>query len=58
MPQTDSRPAAFELSGGPVDVDTGPLAEFAASVESQYRALAERIESADDGLTPDDRMYM
>jgi len=41
-----------------IDVDTGPLETFAATVEAQYRALAERIESADDGARPDDRMYM
>jgi len=40
------------------DVDTGPLEAFAANVEAQYRALAERVESADEGTLPDDRMYM
>jgi len=41
-----------------IDVDTGPLETFAATVEAQYRALAERIESADERSMPDDRMYM
>jgi len=41
-----------------IDVDTGPLETFAATVEAQYQALAERIESADEGAMPDDRMYM
>lgn len=41
-----------------IDVDTGPLEAFAANVEAQYQALAERMESADDGAMPDDRMYM
>ncbi|WP_276250696.1 proteasome assembly chaperone family protein [Haloarcula rara] len=41
-----------------IDVDTGPLEAFAATVEAQYRALAERIESADETAMPDDRMYM
>ena len=41
-----------------IDVDTGPLEAFAATVEAQYRALAERIESADERAMPDDRMYM
>jgi len=41
-----------------IDVDTGPLEAFAATVEAQYQALAERIESADDRAMPDDRMYM
>ncbi|MDS0284150.1 proteasome assembly chaperone family protein [Haloarcula onubensis] len=41
-----------------IDVDTGPLESFAATVEAQYRALAERIESADERAMPDDRMYM
>lgn len=40
------------------DVDTGPLEAFAANVEAQYRALAERMESADEQSMPDDRMYM
>jgi len=41
-----------------IDVDTGPLETFAATVEAQYRALAERIESTDERAMPDDRMYM
>jgi uncharacterized protein len=41
-----------------IDVDVGPLEEFAATVEAQYRALAERMESTDDRSMPDDRMYM
>jgi len=41
-----------------IDVDTGPLEAFAATVEAQYRALAERIESTDERTMPDDRMYM
>jgi len=41
-----------------IDVDTGPLEAFAATVEAQYRALAERIESAGEAAIPDDRMYM
>ncbi|WP_324662228.1 proteasome assembly chaperone family protein [Haloarcula sediminis] len=40
------------------DVDTGPLEAFAATVEAQYRALAERVEAADERTMPDDRMYM
>jgi uncharacterized protein len=41
-----------------IDVDIGPLEAFAAAVEGQYRALAERLESADDRTMSDDRMYM
>ncbi|MDS0276338.1 PAC2 family protein [Halomicroarcula sp. S1AR25-4] len=41
-----------------IDVDTEPLAEFAATVEAQYRALAERIEASQEEMMPDDRMYM
>jgi len=41
-----------------VDVETGPLEAFAASVESHYQALAERLDAADEDLVPDDRMYM
>ena len=40
------------------DVDTGPLESFAATVEAQYTALAERLESADESALSDDRMYM
>jgi uncharacterized protein len=40
------------------DVDTGPLETFAATVEAQYKALAERMESAEERSLPDDRMYM
>lgn len=40
------------------DVDIGPLESFAATVEAQYRALAERMESARERNTPEDRMYM
>lgn len=41
-----------------IDVDTGPLEEFAATVEAQYQALTDRIEAVDDQSFPDDRMYM
>ncbi|MBV0922724.1 PAC2 family protein [Halomicroarcula limicola] len=41
-----------------IEVDTEPLEAFAANVEAQYRALAERIEAAEAEATPDDRMYM
>lgn len=40
------------------DVDTGPLEQFAATVEAQYRALAERVESETERPAPEDRMYM
>lgn len=39
-------------------IDTGPLEQFAATVEAQYRALADRIAAADEESMPDDRMYM
>ena len=41
-----------------IDVDTKPLEKFAATVESQYQALAERVASAQEQPVPDDRMYM
>jgi uncharacterized protein len=41
-----------------IEIDTGPLETFAASVESHYQALAQRLEEADEDLMPDDRMYM
>ncbi|WP_324757877.1 proteasome assembly chaperone family protein [Haloarcula montana] len=41
-----------------IDIDTGPLKTFAASVESHYQALAERLDSERDTGVPDDRMYM
>jgi len=40
------------------DVDRGPLESFAATLEAQYSALAERLEAADEAAIPDDRMYM
>ncbi|UPV74321.1 PAC2 family protein [Halorussus limi] len=41
-----------------LDVDTGPLEEFAAEIQGYYEGLAERLsERADEG-GPEDRMYM
>lgn len=39
-------------------VDIGPLEAFATDVEAQYRALAERMEAAEEQARPEDRMYM
>lgn len=41
-----------------IDIDTGPLKDFAANVESHYQALAERLEAEQEAVMPDDRMYM
>lgn len=41
-----------------IQIDTGPLAAFAASIEAHYRALAEQVESGDSDTTLYDRMYM
>ena len=40
-----------------LDVDSGPLREFAAQIERHYAELAERMERREDEQ-PDDRMYM
>lgn len=40
-----------------LEVDSGPLREFAAQVEKHYTELAERMKRREDDL-PDDRMYM
>lgn len=41
-----------------LDLDTGPLEEFAGRVAQYYTELAERLESVPERDTPDDRMYM
>lgn len=43
-----------------LDVDTGPLEEFAATVSAQYEELAARLETQREaaGMAPEDRMYM
>lgn len=45
--------AAYDL-----DVDTGPLEEFAAAVSEQYAELAARLEAQQEEQMPEDRMYM
>ena len=39
-------------------IDTEPLETFANNVESQYRALAERMEQTEEDSIGEDRMYM
>lgn len=41
-----------------LDLDTGPLEEFAASVAEQYEELAARLEAQRQEPTQNDRMYM
>jgi len=41
-----------------IDLDTGPLEDFAAEVRQHYAELAARIERAHEEQSPDDRMYM
>lgn len=41
-----------------LDLDTGPLEEFAASVAKQYEELAARLEEQREEPAHDDRMYM
>lgn len=41
-----------------LDVDTGPLEEFAATVAKQYEELAARLEAQQQEPAPEDRMYM
>ncbi|WP_276272084.1 proteasome assembly chaperone family protein [Haloarcula litorea] len=62
-PQAPDAAAAIRLvdavsTAHDLAVDTGPLESFAADVEAQYRALAERVEAAREERQPDDRMYM
>ena len=48
---------AFDAVYG-LDIDTGPLEEFAATVEQQYEELAARLEAQRKESVHDDRMYM
>lgn len=62
-PQAPDAAAAVRLVGAlsetqDIAVDTEPLEAFAASVESHYKALAERLEAAEPEAAPEDRMYM
>jgi uncharacterized protein len=41
-----------------VDVDAGPLEEFARTVEQYYQELSERLEATQEAQVPEDRMYM
>ncbi|WP_435177675.1 proteasome assembly chaperone family protein [Halorussus sp. AFM4] len=41
-----------------LDIDTGPLEEFAAEVQSYYEGLAERLSERAESEIADDRMYM
>ncbi|WP_257297616.1 proteasome assembly chaperone family protein [Haloarchaeobius sp. FL176] len=41
-----------------LDLETGPLEEFAERVAQYYAELAERLEAVPERDTPDDRMYM
>jgi len=62
-PQTPDVPAALrmietidEVYG--LDVDTGPLEDFAADVEQYYAELAEHVQRTQEEQLPEDRMYM
>lgn len=48
---------AVEAAYG-LEVDTGPLEEFAAAVSEHYAELATRLESQKEEHMPEDRMYM
>lgn len=41
-----------------LDVDTGPLEQFAAEVSQHYEDLAERVERVEEEQKPEDRMYV
>lgn len=41
-----------------LDLDTGPLEEFANEVRQHYAQLSERLETAETHERPDDRMFM
>jgi len=62
-PQAPDAAAAIRLldalaGSHDIDIDTEPLEAFAANVEAQYRALSERLETANETTLSDDRMYM
>ena len=41
-----------------LEIDTGPLEEFAGEVQSYYEGLAERLSERAESEAPEDRMYM
>jgi len=47
----------FETVYG-LDVDSGPLEEFATEVQQYYRELASRLQNVEQRQIPEDRMYM
>ena len=47
----------FEAVYG-LDVDSGPLEEFAKEVQQYYRELAGRLQNVEQSHMPEDRMYM
>jgi uncharacterized protein len=62
-PQAPDAAAAIRLltalkESHSIQIDTGPLENFAANIEAHYQALAERMDAADSDQFSDDRMYM
>jgi len=62
-PQAPDAAAAIRLltalkESHSIQIDTGPLENFAANIEAHYQALAERMDAADSDQFGDDRMYM
>ncbi|AAV45342.1 proteasome assembly chaperone family protein [Haloarcula marismortui] len=62
-PQAPDAAAAIRLltalkESHSIQIDTGPLENFAANIEAHYQALAERMDAADSDQFADDRMYM
>lgn len=49
----DAVESVYEL-----DIDTGPLEEFAGEVQEYYARLSERLQAVDEEHRPEDRMYM
>mgnify|MGYP006282742027 FL=1 len=62
-PQAPDIDAALRLVGAldsiyHLDIDTGPLEEFAETLSKQYEELAARLEAQREEMLPEDRMYM
>lgn len=62
-PQTPDADAALRLLSVvervyDLDIDTGPLEQFAAEIKEYYSELANRLDAVEQEHRPEDRMYM
>ena len=62
-PQAPDAAAAIRLltalkESHSIQIDTGPLEDFAANIEAHYQALTDRMDAADSDQSGDGRMYM